>query len=327
VQVPGLSSQVAGQLATLEAQISQTGARLDALNESSLKMTADLAALQAHTEAAQAMVAAAQANLEDARLALRHQALVDYMDDAAPNGLVDMFAGATTTAAMEEYRALAAGNETAVIARYKAVSRRVTVEATTLLQDESSLHAALDQLAADRQNALATLTAQQVALAALDGQAGPLGSAFAAVQEAGTAVVKAVTMPGNPAASSIPAAVITALTDAASQLSVPYVWGAQTPGPGPGAGFDCSGLVQWAYGAAGVTLPRTAAEQYLAVSSVPSAQLRPGDLVFWNDGTTEVQHVAIYVGDGLVLQAPATGLVVSYSPIWPDGLVGFGRPD
>ena len=48
--------------------------------------------------------------------------------------------------------------------------------------------------------------------------------------------------------------------------------------------------------------------------------------MFWNDGTTSVQHVAIYVGAGLVLEAPSTGSVVSYSPLWASGLVGFGAP-
>jgi cell wall-associated NlpC family hydrolase len=54
--------------------------------------------------------------------------------------------------------------------------------------------------------------------------------------------------------------------------------------------------------------------------------LQPGDLVFWNDGTSSVQHVAMYVGNGEVVQAPYTGASVGYSTIWTNGLVGAGRP-
>ena len=124
----------------------------------------------------------------------------------------------------------------------------------------------------------------------------------------------------------IPPALNAAIWAAATQVGVPYVWGGETPLPAANAGFDCSGLVQWAYGQAGISLPRTAQEQHDAVTPVPAAQVQPGDLVFWNDGTTSVQHVAIYVGAGIVLEAPSTGSVVSYAPMWPTGLVGFGVP-
>ena len=94
-------------------------------------------------------------------------------------------------------------------------------------------------------------------------------------------------------------------------------------------GFDCSGLVQWAYGQAGIALPRTAQQQHDAVTPVAAAQAQPGDLVFWNDGTTSVQHVAIYVGAGIVLEAPSTGSVVSYcAPVarWPRRFRRAHRP-
>ncbi len=114
-----------------------------------------------------------------------------------------------------------------------------------------------------------------------------------------------------------------AAVDAArSQLGVPYVWG----GEQPGVGFDCSGLTQWAWRQAGVSLPRTAEEQWLATTHIPLADLQPGDLVFWNDGTSSVQHVAIFVGGDEVIQAPHPGTTVSYSTIWTNGLVGAGQP-
>jgi len=100
------------------------------------------------------------------------------------------------------------------------------------------------------------------------------------------------------------------------------VWG----GEDPGVGFDCSGLTQWAWGKAGVSIPRTAQDQYDAIVHISLSDLEPGDLLFWNDGTSSIQHVAMYVGGGEVIQAPETGENVSYAPIWNGGLVGAGRP-
>jgi peptidoglycan DL-endopeptidase CwlO len=113
-----------------------------------------------------------------------------------------------------------------------------------------------------------------------------------------------------------------AVAAAESQLGVPYVWGGETPG----VGFDCSGLTQWAWAQAGVSLPRTAADQYDAITHISLDDLEPGDLLFWNDGTSSIQHVAMYVGGGEVIQAPETGETVSYAGIWDSGLVGAGRP-
>src|ERR1700712_687941 len=85
-------------------------------------------------------------------------------------------------------------------------------------------------------------------------------------------------------------------TDAVSlaeqQIGTPYVFGGSQPG-----GFDCSGLVQWTYGKLGVDLPRTAAEQGRAGTSVPPADAQPGDLVYF-DHKGPVDHIGIYVGGG-----------------------------
>jgi cell wall-associated NlpC family hydrolase len=113
-----------------------------------------------------------------------------------------------------------------------------------------------------------------------------------------------------------------AVAYALAQLGTPYVWG----GDGPG-GFDCSGLVQAAYAAAGLALPRTAQAQYDAGPAVPAgAPLVPGDLVFFGGGADAVDHVGIVVGSGEMVDAPHTGAVVrveSYD--WPD-YVGATSP-
>lgn len=97
---------------------------------------------------------------------------------------------------------------------------------------------------------------------------------------------------------------------AMTQLGVPYVWGAETPG----VGFDCSGLVQWAYAQAGIAVPRTTKQQVLAGTPVSLDDLRPGDLIFTRsvrDGAVvDLGHVGIYAGGGMEIVAPRTGTVV-----------------
>lgn len=103
------------------------------------------------------------------------------------------------------------------------------------------------------------------------------------------------------------------------QLGKPYVWGAQGPGS-----FDCSGLTSQAWAHAGVTVPRTSQEQWARLPHVPLSLLRPGDLVVYFSGAT---HVAIYIGDGLVIQAPRPGSYVKVSPIAANPILGAVRPD
>lgn len=95
----------------------------------------------------------------------------------------------------------------------------------------------------------------------------------------------------------------TVLRTARSALGKPYVYG----GTSPSKGFDCSGLTQYAFRSAGLTLPRVSAQQARAGIAVPYSQLRPGDLVAFY---SPVSHVGIYLGDGLFLHAPRTGDVV-----------------
>ena len=81
-----------------------------------------------------------------------------------------------------------------------------------------------------------------------------------------------------------------------ARSACPYVWGGETPG----VGFDCSGLVQWAWGKAGITIPRTTETQWPALLHVTLTDLQPGDLLFYYnlDGDDEVDHVVMYVGSG-----------------------------
>ncbi len=106
---------------------------------------------------------------------------------------------------------------------------------------------------------------------------------------------------------------------------VPYRYGGASP-----RGFDCSGLVHYAYRQAGVSVPRTTAAQYRHSRSVSITRLSPGDLLFFKvSWPKKVSHVGIYAGGGLFIHAPSSGKRVSYarlnSPYWRRRLVKIGR--
>ncbi|WNI25207.1 NlpC/P60 family protein [Streptomyces sp. ITFR-16] len=109
---------------------------------------------------------------------------------------------------------------------------------------------------------------------------------------------------GLPAGSARAAAAVMAVRRA---LGRPYVWGASGP-----SGFDCSGLMQWAYAQAGVSLPRTSQAQRYAGRMVPLSEARPGDLVTYR---ADASHVGMYVGNGQVIHAPYPGAAVRYDPV------------
>lgn len=126
----------------------------------------------------------------------------------------------------------------------------------------------------------------------------------------------AIQLPDGSVVMAPNAVAASAVRHALTQLGVPYQWGGTTPG----VGLDCSGLTQWAYGEAGLNIPRLAQEQDIG-GAVASGSLLPGDLAVW-DG-----HVAMVVGNGLMVEA---GDPVKLSPIRTanagQGFQGFWRP-
>ena len=111
---------------------------------------------------------------------------------------------------------------------------------------------------------------------------------------------------------------------AEAQLGDPYVWAAA----GPDA-WDCSGLTMAAWASAGVSLAHYAEAQYYESTPVSVSQLQPGDLVFWsyNGAPSGIHHVAMYIGNGMIIHAPRTGRNVEIDSMYywipPDF---FARP-
>ena len=99
-------------------------------------------------------------------------------------------------------------------------------------------------------------------------------------------------------------------------IGTPYKWG----GSGP-LGFDCSGFTQYLYRELGIDLPRVSSQQAASGPRISLDKLRPGDLVAWDSSSRNngADHIAIYVGDGKVIQAPKPGDSVKISTIWDSG--------
>ena len=111
-----------------------------------------------------------------------------------------------------------------------------------------------------------------------------------------------------------------AISAAESKKGTPYRWG----GTGPN-GFDCSGLVQWSYKQAGVSLPRVAHDQVKAGTRISYSEARRGDLLYWTRNGKPAHHVAIYLGDGRMIDAPRTGDHVRERAVTRQNLAGAVR--
>ncbi|MER5227566.1 C40 family peptidase [Streptomyces flaveus] len=110
-----------------------------------------------------------------------------------------------------------------------------------------------------------------------------------------------------------------ALRYAVEQIGKPYEWGAEGPDT-----YDCSGLTSEAWGYAGQPIPRTSQEQWDRLPRIPLSELRPGDLVVY---FPEATHVALYLGDGMVIHAPRPDATVKVSPLAANPVLGAVRPD
>jgi len=175
----------------------------------------------------------------------------------------------------------------------------------TLAQERSAAAGKLSELERSRKAAAAHKRTVERKLAEARRLLGSLpGAERAAYERATRSGRDDLGLPGAAPASSRAAA---ALAAARSALGRPYVWGANGP-----SGFDCSGLTQWAYQQAGVSLPRTSQGQRYAGRQIPLSQARPGDLVIYR---SDAGHVGMYAGNGQVIHAPYPGAPVRYDPV------------
>ena len=304
----------------LAAAVSTTQAKLDADAETAQRADEDSAAAAAALQSAQAESAAAESAYEGMQASVR-QAVVYLYTTGSDQLSVNPAAGPLLVYA-QDYAESA-------ISPYGVLDQRKAVEQDRADAERAARDAAGRQRAAAAK-AEAARSDEQVQLQRLEAELTSASSKSAAAavatdhltlaDQAGQEIQSAGTLQFTPAAP-LPAPLSTtnvALTWAFAELGKQYVWGATGPDT-----FDCSGLTQYVWKAAGVTIPRVALDQDAWTVPVPLSDLLPGDLVFF--GTQDIHHVGIYIGGGLMINAPHTGTVVQVSPIWWSDLAGFGR--
>lgn len=358
-RIGDLSSQLAGAQAAVDAAHSRSALALD-------DYQATQAAYEdAQVRAAAAATASAKATAD---LGVAHDELVAFARRSYMQGSTYPEAEALLTAAgpgeLIQRAALleaAGGHRSDVVDRVTVLQQQATATeqvAQTALTEAGTLK---EQANAALQVATAAEVSSRAQAADLATQQAQLQSELATAQQQLTAMVgaraaadrTAAVAPKAPQPTPAPppppsgdttsagpgssSAAQTAIDAAMRYLGTPYAWGGGgTRGPGPGLdpdegviGFDCSGLTQYAYARAGISIARNSRAQYASLPKVSSDDLQPGDLVFWgSDGSDpgSIEHVAIYLGGSQVLQAPQSGDVVKVSRMWWGGYVGAVRP-
>lgn len=189
----------------------------------------------------------------------------------------------------------------------------------TLLEAQAQLaRARVIGLLQERQGELDSANALILRLVAAEQARAAAAAAVVAAARLGTDPFPPSNLPAG-----TPAAIATAISAARSRLGDPYVWGATGP-----TSWDCSGLTQWAYAQAGVSLPRTSREQWFSGTHPDVNSLQPGDLLFWATNPVDpasIHHVALYIGGGYMIEAPHTGAFVQIVPVYLDGYFGATR--
>ncbi|MCW2858060.1 MAG: NlpC/P60 family protein [Marmoricola sp.] len=262
--------------------------------------------MQAHFDAYTALNALAKVAKDRAATALQAQHALTVIAAARRNAAASAAAGAQS-----EANAIAV-QRTKLIAQL-AAAQKISVALASQRQT------ALEQIA--RQHAAAAARARALAAAKAAAAAAAAAAAHAnGGNDSPPPYVPPSYGPTAPIASS--AAVARAIAFAKAQLGKPYVWA----GAGPDV-WDCSGLTMVAWEHGGIYLPHFAAAQYAEITHIGVTDLRPGDLVFWGPTPDTIEHVAMYLGNGMIIQAPHTGAWVDIESMYGwEAPTFFGRP-
>jgi cell wall-associated NlpC family hydrolase len=325
-------SDLQAKAAQLEQQISAEGNQIGALGERFDEAEDQINSLNNQIGNTKDQIATDQKRVAGDQANLRRVAINSYISDGSVALSNPLFSSNQQTfSAQQEYNQVATGNLGVAVANLHTAQVQLNAAEANLDTQDQQAHSAADAAS----QAEATANQQQAALNADLGQVkGQLGALVLQEQEAAqnaessatqAVLVDGANFPPPPSAGSAAGAAVQA---AESQLGVPYVWGGTSPRGTPGdpsGGFDCSGLVMWAWGQAGVGLPHYSGSQFDDTAPVPVSDMEPGDILFYGAGGS--QHEAMYVGGGEMIEAPETGEVVHITPIrLGDGFAGVHRP-
>ena len=291
-------AQVQAQVNSLQAKMDMIGQQYDAANQ-------EYGSAQARLAQVQKQAANAQARYNTARAQLAAVAVSEYENSNQTSVLGLLSSGDPASVLSEASLVLqVAGTHNEEAAQFLTAAQTLTSVSEQRQRTErgiaqiraqlASQRTSLNKLLASSKATLDSLTAAQQAQVTADTVGGTTTSSGG---QSGSAPM-AYTGPTGTQADK-------AVAFAYAQLGKPYVYGATGPDS-----YDCSGLVQAAWAAAGVAIPRTTYEDWDSLPHIPVSQMVPGDLIIY-DGEG---HVAIYVGDGYIIDAPHTGAYVERVP-------------
>jgi len=308
--------------------VAAKGHELEVVTEQYNDAREQLKTAQAQAEQAGAQVAGAQAQVGEARDKVREVARTAFtgerlstlqamLSSESADELLDRVGTLDTIADHNNDVLAAAQQATEEADAAKAAAEKTAADAQALVDQVAGQKADLDSQIADYQAQYDRLSAEEkaAALAAAaaahqDERSAPVASrdertasdssgssssSSAGSSSAGAPAAAAPVVAGSGAAA-------TAVSTAMAQIGKPYVWAAAGPNS-----FDCSGLVQYAYAAAGISLPHSSRSQATSGQAVSRSQLQPGDVIAFY---SPVSHVGIYIGNGQMVHAPTSGDVV-----------------
>jgi cell wall-associated NlpC family hydrolase len=299
--------QVQKQVNSLQAQVDQVGQQYVQVGQQLVAAKAQLTSVQKQDGTAEALFTAARTQLR--------QVAVASFENANQSSVAGLFTTGDPTVVLRQASLLEeiGSAHSAQVAKFLGAAQQVASARQRVANTEVGVQQLQTQLAAKKDNLNKLLAASQAQLDTLSLQ--QQAAAATALIGGGSYVTSATYYgPTNTPAGK-------AVAFAYSKLGTWYLWG------GTGPRYDCSGLVQAAWASAGISIPRTTYAQWPALPHVPKAQLRPGDLVFFEG----YGHVGMYVGNGLMIDAPETGKQVRLLPLdapwYLQGYVGAARPD
>ncbi len=351
------------QAASIAAQIQATDERLQVLTDQYSAADYHLAQLNGQITETQRQIGVDKTAVVQNQKALRKQAISDYTGSGTSSQATDLFTSDRNVAGVrDEYSRIAAGNVSTIIANLHSSVAQLSGEQANLQHQQLQASNARSVLATAKNQASTLVAQEQATRAGVDAQIQTLvaqqqAAASAAAAAAFTAKVNAAQASAkaaasttttsntsgstNPTRGSSPTAVPTtvptapappsapppplasgaagAIQAAEQEVGVPYVWG----GASPSTGFDCSGLIMWAYAQVGIGLPHYSGAQFSSTVHIPLADIQPGDLLFY--GSQGSDHEAMYVGGGQMIEAPHAGASVRIVGVRTDSSTVVGR--
>ena len=298
--------QVQARINQLTSQFDQVSEQLDQASQQLSAARSRLSQVRVHLDHANDQFAAAQASVA--------QTAAAAFEDTGATSIAGVLTSGDPSVVLQQGSLLMelSGNRNAETGQLRTDAGQLAAVGQEMQRTEAGIAALKSQLAAHK-TSLGKLIATEKAI--LDGLTVPQQQAVVSNSiGAGGTTTAMYTGPTTTQAEQ-------AVAFAYAQLGKPYQWGATGPGS-----YDCSGLAQAAWAAAGVAIPRDTYEQWAALPHIAASAIQPGDLLYY-DG---IGHVAMYVGDGYIIDAPQTGLDVERIPMstgwYAATFVGAARP-